>query len=169
MKKMAMGLIALTLSTSSFAMMEPNDAEVATTMATINNGEIKVSKLAQERAMNPKVKEFANMMVKEHQTNLDTTMALAKKINLQEKQTETSMKMKEENLKEYNALSKLKGKQFDEAYMAAMVRNHKDARLKIDQSLVPYAKNPELKTMLMETQKKVEMHLDHAQKVESAL
>ncbi len=169
MKQVMLGLLTLTMTMSGFAMQLPKDAEVATEMVTINNGEIKVSKLAEERATNPKVKEFARMMVKDHEANRAATLALSRKINLGEKQTDASYKMKEQNRVEMRKLSKLHGNAFDKAYMNAMVEGHTQVFRKLDQALVPYAVNPELKAMLSETQKKVGMHLEHAKEISSSL
>jgi putative membrane protein len=169
MKKIMLAMITLTMTMTAFAMQLPKDAEVATEMVTINNGEIKVSKLAEERATNPKVKEFATMMVKDHEANRAATLALSRKINLGEKQTDASYKMKEQNRMEIHKLSKLHGKAFDKAYMEAMVENHTQAYRKLDQSLVPYAVNPELKAMLTDTQKKVNEHLEHAKEIKNSL
>jgi putative membrane protein len=79
--------------------------------------EVAISQVAVERAVNPKVKQFAQMIVDDH-TGVNSelaTLATAKGINLPTKEVDVEK------------WSKKSGKSFDEDYIEKMVSAHKDA------------------------------------------
>ena len=86
----------------------------------INVAEIEAGKMAAKKAQNPRVKEFANMMVKDH------TEALAK---LRPLPGGASPGVKPDGTHQQAAkrLAKLSGTEFDREYMDAMVNGHREA------------------------------------------
>ena len=79
--------------------------------------EVAISRVAVERATNPQVREFAQMMVSDHtgaNTEL-TTLAMSKNLTLP---------VKDINVEKWEKRS---AKGFDEEYMEKMVSDHKDA------------------------------------------
>jgi putative membrane protein len=85
----------------------------------MNVAEVEVGKLAQTKAENPKVKDFADMMVKDHTAAIDKLRTVpgapsAAKPNAKQQQTA-------------DRLSKLSGPEFDREYMKAMVTDHQEA------------------------------------------
>ncbi|HKB90194.1 MAG TPA: DUF4142 domain-containing protein [Opitutaceae bacterium] len=84
--------------------------------------EVSLSQLAAERATNPEVKSFANRMVTDHQQANTELQALAAKKNVDIKKPEE--KGREDD---YKSLSKKTGKDFDEAYVKQMVKDHDEA------------------------------------------
>ncbi len=147
----------------------PTDAEISNTLMTANTEEMTMAKLAKTNAADPKVKEFAEMMLKDHAMNNDKAQALAteEKINL--KETGKSMKMKFSAEDKVEKLKTMKGKEFDKEYMLTQVEMHRKVLTELDSNLIPNAKSEKLKTMLTETRGKVEKHLKHAESVQSSL
>jgi len=86
----------------------------------MNQAEINLSKMAQNKADNPMVKEFADMMVEDHTQVLDELRKVAGG-----SQSEPSMTKEHQQMSD--KLSRLSGAAFDKAYMDAMVRNHQQA------------------------------------------
>jgi putative membrane protein len=82
--------------------------------------EVKLAELALERSNSAKVKEFAQMMLKDHNTANVELSALAKKRSVS---LPSSLCM--ECRATYDALSKKKGKEFDSTYMQLMVKDHR--------------------------------------------
>ena len=66
-------------------------------------------------------------------------------------------------------LGALQGKQFDTAYVNAMVSGHQFALNLIDQKLMQTAQSPEMKKFMMETRATVAMHLACAQKLQKSM
>jgi putative membrane protein len=106
-----------------------------------NEAEIELGRLAQTKAQDPRVKEFANMMVTDHTQALnrlhDAMGTSPSSTYNKNKQTDTtgntgstgSIHLSKQDMQTKNRLSKLSGAEFDRAYMDAMVTDHrKDVR-----------------------------------------
>ena len=102
-----------------------------------NEAQIELGRLAQTKAQDQRVKDFANMMVTDHTQMLnrlhDAMGTSTTSTHHHNKQTGTSstgsMQMSKEDLQTKNRLSKLSGAAFDIEYMNAMVQDHrKDIR-----------------------------------------
>ena len=90
--------------------------------AVCENAEIEISKLAASRANSKAVKDFAEMMVKEHKASYDKLAGLLKdrKIGVvagTEKETRDAI----------SKLKELEGAAFDRAYLKQVIDNHKKA------------------------------------------
>ncbi|HEY2381980.1 MAG TPA: DUF4142 domain-containing protein [Terriglobia bacterium] len=86
----------------------------------MNQAEIDLGRMAQGKAQDPKVKQYAEMMVQDH------TQALQKLRNAAGT-SEGSVQLTKQHQQTSDRLSKLTGTQFDKAYMDAMVRDHRVA------------------------------------------
>lgn len=82
--------------------------------------EVKLAELALERSNSAKVKEFAQMMLKDHNAANAELMKLAQKKNVS---LPSSLCM--ECKATYDALSKTDGRAFDSTYMQLMVKDHR--------------------------------------------
>lgn len=96
------------------------DAKFATDVANGGMAEVALGKIAAEKATNPQVKEFANMMVMDHgKANEELmTIAKAKNITLPVAPDADHQKMAAD-------ISAKSGVEFDKAYVDAMVDGHK--------------------------------------------
>jgi putative membrane protein len=66
-------------------------------------------------------------------------------------------------------LKKLKGAAFDKAYVDHEVAYHQQVLDAIDKTLVPSAKNEELKALIVKVRPAFVAHLDHAKHLQSQL
>lgn len=156
-------------ATAAMSMTTPTDAEIANAVMTANTEEMNMAKVARKQAQKQEVKQFAEMMFKEHAKNNDKAIALAKKNGLMPKETMDSNTMKVGSEERVEMLKKLKGKEFDKAYMEEQVSMHREVLGKIDNEFIPNAKNEELLSMLKETRGHVEMHLKKAEEITGKL
>ncbi|NRF38007.1 DUF4142 domain-containing protein [Pedobacter foliorum] len=83
------------------------------------NMEVEMGKLAESKSTNPRVKEFASRMVKEHtKTNINLQkLADKKKIKIP-----TTIPAADQN--HLNEIAKLPGAEFDKHYMGMVVKDH---------------------------------------------
>ena len=88
-----------------------------------NKAEVKLGELAAQKAQNAEVKEFAQMMVKEHTNGLN---ALKEAVKGQGVEEPSQLDTKHQTL--YDRLSKLSGAEFDREYMKAMVDGHREVK-----------------------------------------
>src|SRR5262249_28914278 len=98
---------------------QSNDSFIDRAME-MNQAEIELGRLAQNKSQNPQVKEYAEMMIQDHTQALDKLRSAAGT-----SQGEPQLNKQHQQL--LDKLSSLSGAQFDTQYMNAMVRTHKDA------------------------------------------
>ena len=173
MTKLFFTFAALILSVAASAQtgMNPamNDAQLTKVLLTINEGEIDAGKMAEKKAHSAQVKEFAKMMVAEHEMNVKDTKALAKNRNIGMKDSDLSKSLKDEAKTSNKDLKKEAKNHFDRAYMDQQVMMHQKALSTLDTVLIPGAQNSELKTHLQNTRKAVAMHLERAKALQAKI
>lgn len=147
----------------------PTDQQIAMIVVTADNVDIAAGKLAAKKSLNPKVKEFAELMMRDHTSVNKQATDLAKKLNLTPEQSPTSQSMKSDGDKMLTKLRGLKGAEFDKAYIDNEVTYHETVIKALDETLIPNAKNSDLKTLLESGKPIFVSHLDHAKEVQSSL
>jgi putative membrane protein len=125
--------------------------------------EVELGKLAQDKAQDPKVKEFAKKMVDEHGKANDEVkrIAAAKNVTL-------PTEMAREHKRAMDKLSKKSGADFDRAYMDDMVDDH-EKDVKEFRSMAKNAKDSDVKSFASSTLPTLEQHLQMAKSAESAI
>ena len=147
----------------------PNDAQIAHIVVTANQVDIDAGKLAEKKGKSADVKSFGKMMVTDHSGVNKQATALAKKLGVKPEDNPTSQSLKKGGQENVAALKKLKGAEFDKAYIDHEVAYHQQVLDAIDKVLVPNAKNEELKALIVKVRPAFEAHLQHAQQIQSKL
>jgi len=112
-------VLAHQASTQSSHRMTIADEEFAKKAAQGGMAEVKLGQLAEEKASNETVKNFAQLMVEEHTKANEKLKEAANKENIS---LPTDLDRKDEAM--YESLSKLSGAAFDRAYARNMVKDH---------------------------------------------
>jgi putative membrane protein len=139
------------------------DAKFATDAANGGLAEVALGKLAQTKATNPQVKSFADMMVTDHSKVNDELAAIAKAKNITLPAAPDA-----DHQKKLDDLSKLSGKDFDKAYVDAMVDGHKKT-LDLMNMAAKDCKDSELKAFAVKTAPVVQTHLDAINKIHDSM
>jgi len=139
------------------------DAKFATDAANGGLAEVALGKLAQTKATNPQVKSFADMMVTDHSKVNDELAAIAKAKNITLPAAPDA-----DHQKKLDDLSKLSGKDFDKAYVDAMVDGHKKT-LDLMNMAAKDCKDSELKAFAVKTAPVVQTHLDAIKKIHDSM
>lgn len=161
--------LALTLIPSnSFALTE-GDREIVALVQAVNTHEIETGKMAVQKGTDKKVVDFGKKMEKEHSKNFKKTEELGQELGLAPAQTSAVSDMKTKAQRELSSLQGKNGRDFDEAYMDAMVSAHTDVLSKLDQEFIPNAQNEKLKKHLQNTRKHIAQHLEKAKEIQSQL
>jgi putative membrane protein len=147
----------------------PNDLQIAMIVVTADNVDIAAGKLAAKKTSNPKVKEFAEMMVRDHTSMNNQAAQLAKKLNVTPEESPTSQSLKSDGKMNLTKLRGLSGAAFDKAYIDNEVTYHESVIKALDDTLIPNAKNSELKALLESGRPIFESHLNHAKEVQTSL
>lgn len=134
--------------------VDADDAKFVTTAANDGMAEVNAGKMAQEKASSGRIKSFASMMVTDHTKAGDELAALAKAKNITLPAAADA-----DAQKKADELSKKTGKDFDKAYVDAMVEGHKNA-VKLFTDASNNCKDADLKAFAIKTLPTLKMHLD---------
>lgn len=168
MKRIIFGLLIATVSffvtPISAEKGALSDAQLAQILITANTGEVNEAQLALKKANNGELKAFANHMITDHSSSKKETAALASKLNLKLVQSDISRKLQKDSKANIAILRKKKGSALDQAYADAQVKAHSEVLDLFDTTLIPNAKNADLKALFTKTRPIIASHLEHAQK-----
>jgi putative membrane protein len=139
------------------------DTAFANKAAIGGMAEVALGKMAAAKAASASVKNFGSMMVMDHGKANAELMAIAQKKNLT-----LPAGLDAEHQAKSDSLSKLSGKDFDKAYVAGMVADHKKT-LALMQAEAQSGTDPELKAFAAKTAPVVQEHLDKITKIQAAL
>lgn len=130
-------------------------------VASLNMAEVRLGTLAQQRASNSAVKQFARQMVNDHKNQGQQWTTLAAQNGLPASATLNPMQQSQ-----LDSLSKLSRADFDRAYMSAMVADHQQA-LGTLQRISTYAQSAKVKGLAATGTQAVQQHLTQAQQLAS--
>src|ERR1043166_2772191 len=147
----------------------PTDPQIAMIAVTADSIDIDAGKLAAEKSSNPKVKEFAEMMVRDHTSVNKKATDLATKLKLTPEESDTSRSLKSDADKNLAKLKGLSGAEFDKAYIDNEVAYHEAVIKAVTDTLIPNTKNAELKKLLESAGPIFNSHLTHAKELQSSL
>ena len=146
-----------------------NDAQIAKIVVTANQVDVDAGKLAASKATNPEVKKFAQTMVTDHTGVNKQAVDLATKLGVKPEDNDTAKSLASGGQANLANLKTLKGKEFDKAYIDHEVAYHQAVLDAVDKTLIPGAKNEELKALLVKVRPAFVAHLEHAKMVQSDL
>ena len=145
----------------------PTDPQIAAIVVTANQVDIDAGKLAKGHTKNKEVKAFAQQMITDHTAVNKQAVELAGKLKVKPESNPTSEALKKGGDENIAHLKKLKGKEFDKAYIDHEVEYHQQVLDAVDKTLIPSAKNPELKALIEKVRPAFVAHLDHAKHLQS--
>jgi len=142
-----------------------NDAQIASIVVTANQVDIDAGKLATTQASNPEVKKFGQQMVTDHTGVNKQATELVTKLKVTPQDNPTSQALKKKADAQLASQAKLSGAAFDRAYAANEVAYHKTVNSALQKTLIPDAKNAELKSLLQTGLKLFTEHQHHAEEL----
>ena len=151
-----------TVKTDSSAMVVA-DTTFAAKAAVGGMAEVALGKMAAGKGADSKVKDFGKMMVMDHGKANNELMGIAKAKNIM-----LPAGLDAEHQAKSDSLSKLSGKDFDMAYVNAMIEGHKKT-LALMQSEASNGKDADLKAFAAKTAPVVQMHLTEIQKIHDSM
>jgi putative membrane protein len=148
---------------------EINDAQIASIVVTANQVDIDAGKLAKAQSTNAEVKKFAELMITAHTGVNKSATALVTKLKVTPEDNATSQSLKSGGDANLKTLKGLTGTAFDRAYIDHEVAYHQAVLDAVDKTLIPGAKNEELKALLVKVRPAFVAHLEHAKHLQSSL
>jgi putative membrane protein len=149
--------------------MAMSDANIAAATVTSNQIDVDAAKLALQRSKNAEVKKFAHEMVTDHEGVIKKAKALTTKLNITPEEDSTTKTMKSDAKDNLGKLKSASRAEFDRLYIENEVAYHQSVLDSLDRTLIPAAKNQDLKDLLSSVRPVVQQHLDHAQDLQKVL
>jgi putative membrane protein len=126
-----------------------------------SHAEIELSQLAAQKATNPRVKEFAQMIVQDHQQGNQQLTQIG-----QQKGMDVPKRPDELHAKTLASMRKMNGPQFDQAYMSAMVADHEKMLAKFEDKAAK-ATDPDVRSFASSQVPILRRHLEQARQISS--
>src|SRR6478609_1491733 len=160
---------ALMLPVAALSARAVNDAQIAAIVVTANQVDIDAGKLAESSASNPQVKAFGKQMVTDHAGVNKQATDLVTKLGVKPEDNPTAQSLKSGGSENVDHLKKLQGAAFDKAYVQHEVAYHQQVLDAVDKTLIPSARNAELKALLVKVRPAFAAHLEHAKHLQAQL
>ena len=170
--RLSAAIAALSLLGSAAALAQaakPTDPQIAHIAYTAGVIDIAAAKQAASKASSKDVKAFAEGMVRDHEAVNKQALDLVKKLKVTPEDNDTSKTLSKQAADKLVELGKLKGADYDKAYVANEVAYHKAVNGALETLLIPSANNAELKSLLQTGLKIFQGHQQHAEHVAAAL
>jgi len=148
---------------------KPTDPQIAHIAYTAGVLDINAAKQAISKASSKDVKAFAEDMVRDHEAVNKQALDLVKKLKVTPEDNDTSKTLSKQAADKLAELGKLKGAEYDKAYVANEVAYHMAVNGALETQLIPSASNAELKSLLQTGLKIFQGHQQHAEHVAAAL
>ena len=162
-------LIALSSAAAPAESAGPTDPQIAAIVVTANQVDIDAGKLAESNAHSKDVRKFAQLMVTDHSGVNKSATELVTRLHVTPEANPTSENLKQGGEQNLAQLKGLKGRAFDKAYVDHEVAYHEAVLAAVDKTLIPSARNAELKALLVKVRPAFVAHLEHAKHLQAAL
>lgn len=143
------------------------DGQIINIMMTVDKGEIATAQEAIKKGLSPSVEVYAKYLLEQHQQNLQELTTLAQQLQLEPKDSIISHTLSIDGEAGLEGLKALQSTALDKAFIDAMVKGHQDGLKLIDTTLLPQAKNPQLKAAVEQFRSMVAEHLEKGRALQS--
>lgn len=145
------------------ANMENNDTDFAVEAANSGLTEVQVGEIAQQKAVDQRVKDFAAMMVQDHTQANEELKALAASKNIT-----LPTAPGEDHLESISSLNETSGAEFDKEYMGLMVDEHQKA-VDLFEEAAENSEDAEIRAFASQKLPALQKHLEDAKTLEESL
>ena len=165
---LALSMTALLYPLRSYADDQKTDGEIIGLLMAADKNEIAVAKQALGKDLSPEVKAYAQMLESEHTEDFNKLEELSKTTSITPPLTVGAQKRGRGTAMLLRLLP-LNGKDYDKAFIDAMVKDHTEDLQEIDNDFIKNVKNPALKMQLDDTRSHIALHLNNAKQLQGSL
>ncbi|HEY1959300.1 MAG TPA: DUF4142 domain-containing protein [Polyangiaceae bacterium] len=144
-----------------------SDGQIVGFVDAVNKAEIEQAHVALQKAKDPQVKAYAQMMINQHgqaQQNMHRSLSsITPETTPQVSQLESDAQSKLSNLQQKT------GSDFDRAYIDLQIQEHQQVLNTLDNQLLSAAHDSQLKQQLTGLRPELQHHLERAQAIQSHL
>lgn len=142
-----------------------NDAQIAHIAYTAGQLDVEAGRQALAKTTDPEVRAFAETMVRDHAAVNDQALALVGRLNVTPEANPVSASLTEQAAATRDRLAALEGEAFDRAYVENEVAFHRTVNEALSGTLIPSARNAELKALLETGLELFRAHQAHAEQL----
>jgi putative membrane protein len=161
-------VLALAFASAVEAAPALGDAEIAHIAYTAGQLDIDAARLALEKTSDPQVKAFAQTMLRDHAAVNQRALALVGKLGVTPADNDVSRGLATAAAAALEKQRALRGHAFDRAYVANEVAYHAQVNTALHDTLIPGAKNTELRGLLEDGLALFREHQHHAERLAKA-
>jgi putative membrane protein len=159
----------LLLSSPSIAANSLSDVEIAHAAYSADDLDIAYAKIALEKSKTPAIREFAELMVKDHTAANQAALALVKKLGVTPKDNAFSQTLIKNGEAKKTELRALSGGAFDKAYAQNELAYHQVVVKTVAEQWIPTIQNAEFKKFMTDANEIFKVHMAHAQHMVDSL
>jgi len=148
---------------------ELNDLEIAHVAYVADNIDIRYAHLALAISENPKIREFARTMIRDHTAVNNQALALLKKLGADPQDNFLSKSLNADAEKIIDELSSLRGDEFDKRYASNELGYHRAVNDLVANTFIPNIDNDEVRELFKAGLKIFRVHEGHAENMVAAL
>ena len=141
----------------------PAEQDFMMKAAQANLAEVDMARIAMQKSQNPDVKDFANMIDKDHTSALEDLTDL-----MQQKGMSQPNILSPDAKTDIEKMTALSGFEMDREFVNTMVADHQKA-IEMFRDHINIAQSPDVKKYAEDLLPQLEMHLEKAQKLQSKL
>ena len=151
------------------AKVKLTDANIAAIVVAANTIDVQNGQLALSKSQSQEVKAFANQMVTDHTSVNKKATELVVRLKVTPTESESSRTLKAGAAATLAILEAKFGAEFDRAYVDNEVAYHQAVIDMLDETLIPGARNKDLKALLVAVRPAFVAHLEHAQHIQTSM
>ncbi|WP_437714629.1 DUF4142 domain-containing protein [Sorangium sp. So ce448] len=146
------------------------DEQILAVLDASNKKEIDEAQLAQTKAKSKDVKAYAKAIAQHHTEAKAKQAKLVKKLGITAADSDKSKQLTDETQSALEQLKALQGADFDQQFVATMIKDHQNTLDFLDRKALPNAKNADLKAMVeKDLRPTIEKHLKDAEALSQKL
>lgn len=148
---------------------ELNDLEIAHVAYIADNIDIRYAHLALAITDNPKIREFAETMIRDHTAVNEQALALLNKLGASPQDNFLSQKLNADAEKIIDELSALRGSEFDKRYAGNELAYHRAVNDLVANAFIPNIENDEVRDLFKAGLQIFRAHEGHAEAMVASL
>jgi len=142
-----------------------NDLEIAHAAYVAGDIDVRNAHLALALSDDPRVREFAELMIRDHEAVNEAAVGLLKKLKVEPQDNAFSQALLTGARDTWAKLAKLSGAEFDKGYAANELSYHQTVNQVVGEAFIPNVENGELKSLLDSALDTFKAHEKHAAQV----
>ncbi|WP_119301593.1 DUF4142 domain-containing protein [Dongia deserti] len=142
-----------------------NDLEIAHAAYVAGDIDIRNAHLALALSDDPKVREFAELMIRDHEAVNQAALDLLEKLKAEPQDNAFSQALMKGARDNWAKMAQLSSAEFDKSYAANELAYHQTVNKVVGEAFIPNVENGELKTLLGSALDTFKAHETHAKQI----